>query len=137
RLAGGGWGRVVDKSSYLPGGVGGACARQPDYTEALAGMVRASGRAVVFSTVALVAGFWVGVFSSFLPTVHFGLLTGAAFLLGLLSQFVLLPLSLVCLRPLGPDAGHGPRAGVRVATVGLLIVALVAGPPPPPRPPRL
>src|SRR5262249_62129379 len=111
--------------------------READSTEALARRVRASGRAVVFSTVALAAGFWVGVFSSFLPTVHFGLLTGAAFLLGLLSQFVLLPLSLVCLRPLGPDAGHGPRAGVRVATVGLLIVALVAGPPPPPRPPRL
>jgi uncharacterized protein len=121
-------GTIVDNSIYLLARFREAFARQPDYTEALAAMVRASGRAVVFSTVALAGGFWVGVFSSFLPTVHFGLLTGAAFLLGLLSQFILLPLSLVLLRPLGPDAGARPRAGARVATAAFLMVWLVAGP---------
>ncbi len=84
-------------------------------------MVRASGRAVVFSTVTLAVGFWVGVFSSFVPTVHFGLLTGAAFLLGLISQFVLLPLSLMLFQPLG-------RCGQAAALGSLLaVVALVTG----------
>ena len=73
-------------------------------------MVYASGRAVVFSTLTLAVGFFVGVFSSFVPTVQFGLLTGAAFLLGLISQFVLLPLSLILFQPLRPTAaGHRAR----------------------------
>ena len=73
-------------------------------------MVYASGRAVVFSTLTLAVGFWVGVFSSFVPTVHLPSLTGAAFLLGLISQFVLLPLSLMLFQPLGRLRAGG-RAG--------------------------
>ena len=72
-------------------------------------MVRASGRAVVFSTVTLAVGFWVGIFSSFVPTVHFSVLTGAAFLLGLVSQFVVLPLALIFAQPLGRPARLATR----------------------------
>ena len=93
-------GTIVDNSIYLLARFRDAFAGQEDYVSALISMVCASGRAVVFSTLTLVAGFWVGVFSSFLPTVHFGILTGAAFLLGLVSQFVVLPLTLVLFRPL-------------------------------------
>jgi hypothetical protein len=86
-------------------------------------MVYASGRAVVFSTVTLAVGFWVGVFSSFVPTVHFAVLTGAAFLLGLASQFVLLPLCLVLARPLGRPS---PEAAARLVAL-LALTPVVAG----------
>ena len=110
-------GTIVDNSIYLLARFREAFAQQPDYVEALIAMVYASGRAVVFSTVTLAVGFCVGVFSSFVPTVEFGVLTGAAFLLGLLSQFVLLPLSLILFQPLGR---------LRPAAVlGSLLVAVV------------
>jgi len=94
-------GTIVDNSIYLLARFREAFARQPEYVDALVAMVRASGRAVVFSTVTLAVGFGVGVLSSFVPTVHFGVLTGAAFLLGLISQFVVLPVSLILFQPLG------------------------------------
>ena len=94
-------GTIVDNSIYLLARFREAFARQANYVEALVAMVHASGRAVVYSTVTLAVGFGVGVFSSFVPTVHFGLLAGAAFLLGLVSQFVLLPLVLILFTPLG------------------------------------
>jgi hypothetical protein len=92
-------------------------------------MVRVSGRAVVFSTVTLAVGFWVGVFSAFVPTVHFAVLAGAAFLLGLISQFVLLPLSLLLFQPLGrPAMPVGPRPGRLVlALTGIAIGLIVVG----------
>jgi hypothetical protein len=114
-------GTIVDNSIYLLARFREAFAQQPDYVEALIAMVYASGRAVVFSTLTLAVGFFVGVFSSFVPTVQFGLLTGAAFLLGLISQFVLLPLSLVLFQPLGrlrPVTALGSL---------LLVVVLVTG----------
>jgi hypothetical protein len=84
---------------------------------------------VVFSTVTLAVGFWVGVFSSFVPTVHFAVLAGAAFLLGLISQFVLLPLVLVLLQPLGRPVTRlvAPRAGALVVFIGLTAVLGLAG----------
>jgi predicted RND superfamily exporter protein len=114
-------GTIVDNSIYLLARFREAFAQQPDYVEALIAMVYASGRAVVFSTLTLAVGFCVGVFSSFVPTVQFGVLTGAAFLLGLISQFVLLPLSLILFQPLGrlrPAAALGSLLAVVVLVTG-------------------
>jgi hypothetical protein len=113
-------GTIVDNSIYLLARFREAFAEQPDYVEALIAMVHASGRAVVFSTVTLAVGFCMGVFSSFVPTVQFGVLTGAAFLLGLISQFVLLPLSLILFQPLG-------RLRPVTAVGSLLVVLVLAG----------
>jgi predicted RND superfamily exporter protein len=119
-------GTIVDNSIYLLARFREAFARQADYVEALTVMVHISGRAVVYSTVTLAAGFLVGVFSAFVPTVHFGILAGTAFILGLVSQFVLLPLVLVLARPLGrpapPDAPR-LRPSVAVTTVVVLLLA--------------
>ena len=52
------------------------------------------GRAVVFSTLALVVGFLVLCRSEFMPTVYFGLLVSLAMLGGLLGNLILLPLLL-------------------------------------------
>lgn len=119
-------GTIVDNSIYLLARFREAFAERPDYVEALIAMVYASGRAVVFSTVTLAVGFFVGVFSSFVPTAQFGLLTGAAFLLGLISQFVLLPLSLILFQPLGrlrPVTAVGS-----LLLVVLLVTGTTAGP---------
>src|SRR5215813_1410196 len=64
-------GTIVDNSIYLLAPFREAFRREANYMTALIEMVRASGRAVVFSTVTLAVGFWVGVFSAFVPTVHF------------------------------------------------------------------
>src|SRR5262249_360292 len=117
-------GTIVDNSIYLLARFRDAFARQADYVEALTAMVSASGRAVVFSTWTLAGGVGVGVFSSFVPTVHFSVLPGAAFLLGLVSQFVLLPLSLIVAQPLGRAA---PAAAVRLGALLVLAASVAAG----------
>jgi hypothetical protein len=122
-------GTIVDNSIYLLAPFRDAFRQEADYVAALMDMVRSSGRAVVFSTVTLAVGFWVGIFSSFVPTVHFAILAGAAFLLGLISQFVLLPLVLVLLQPLGRPLTRlvAPRAGVLVALIGVTAVLAPLG----------
>jgi len=90
-------------------------ARDGDYEIALAAMMDTSGRAVLFSTLTVAAGFWVGAFSSFLPSVHFAVLTGLTLLLGLLCEAVLLPLTLILFRPLGKPALPGEAPGSRAA----------------------
>jgi uncharacterized protein len=123
-------GTIVDNSIYLLARFREAFARQADYVEALTVMVHISGRAVVYSTVTLAVGFWVGVFSAFVPTVHFGILAGTAFILGLISQFVLLPLVLVLAQPLGrpapPDTPSLRPSAVVMTVVALLLASHIA-----------
>ena len=52
------------------------------------------GRAVVFSTLALVLGFTSLCFSEFVPTIYFGALVGATMLGGLFGNLVVLPILL-------------------------------------------
>jgi hypothetical protein len=122
-------GTIVDNSIYLLARFREAFAQRADYLDAMIAMVRASGRAVVYSTVTLAAGFFVGVFSSFVPTVQFGLLTGVAFLVGLVSQFVVLPLTLILFHPLGKPARRAAPLGallVLISTVSSLLGGGVA-----------
>src|SRR5262245_1741403 len=119
-------GTIVDNSIYLLARFREAFASKAEYVEALTLMVHVSGRAVVYSTVTLAAGFWVAVFSAFVPTVHFGILAGTAFILGLISQFVLLPLVLLLAQPLGrttPPDVPTLRPSVAVTTVVALLLA--------------
>ncbi len=98
-------GMTVDNTIHLMTHFREAWRRSGDYAAALGDMLDASGRAVVFSTAVLAAGFWVGVFASFRPSVHFALLTGAALLMGLASEAVLLPLTLIVFKPFGRPRG--------------------------------
>ena len=52
------------------------------------------GRAVVFSTLALIIGFSILCTSDFVPTIYFGILVSLAMLGGLVGNLVLLPLLL-------------------------------------------
>ena len=69
------------------------------YDEAIATCHRTVGRAVLFTSVIVVAGFAVLAFSNFRPTVYFGLLTGLAMIVALAGALVLLPALLLAWRP--------------------------------------
>jgi hypothetical protein len=64
------------------------------FEEALRHTLRVSGRAIVFATVINAVGFLALSLSSFPPLRQFGLVTSAAFLLGMLADFTALPASL-------------------------------------------
>jgi hypothetical protein len=62
--------------------------------EALDAVQQTVGRAVVFSTLALIVGFSVLCTSQFIPTVYFGLLVSVSMLGGLAGNLLVLPLLL-------------------------------------------
>jgi predicted RND superfamily exporter protein len=63
-------------------------------TDALAEVQQSVGRAMVFSTLALVVGFAVLTISEFVPTIYFGSLVALSMLGGLVGNLVILPLLL-------------------------------------------
>lgn len=67
--------------------------------QALAEVQQTVGRAMVFSTLALIVGFTVLCTSQFVPTVYFGALVSLAMLGGLLGNLLVLPLLLALLIP--------------------------------------
>jgi hypothetical protein len=120
-------GMTVDNTIHLLARFRDGFQRSGDYVGALSRAVELSGRAIVFSTLVVAAGFFLGVFSSFLPSVHFAALTGAALLFGLLCQGTLLPLCLVVFRPLGRPAEAAPprrRAIPLLLAAGLIPLAV-------------
>jgi uncharacterized protein len=81
--------------------------------EALARVHQSVGRAMVFSTLALMVGFTALCLSQFVPTIYFGVLVSLAMLGGMLGNLVILPLLLKLLEregsfPIGSsDSKHG------------------------------
>jgi uncharacterized protein len=53
--------------------------------------LRSTGRALLSTTLILTLGFWVGVFGSFQPTVHFSFLTGLTMILALVVELLMTP----------------------------------------------
>lgn len=64
------------------------------YRQAIDAVHESVGRAMVFSTIALIAGFTTLCLSEFVPTIYFGMLVSLAMLGGMLGNLVLLPLLL-------------------------------------------
>jgi predicted RND superfamily exporter protein len=52
-----------------------------------------------YTSLTIIAGFSILAFSNFNPTVYFGLLTGLAMLVALLSNLTLLPALLISVKP--------------------------------------
>jgi len=67
--------------------------------EAVHRTLRATGRALVATTLILVAGFWVLTTASFRPNIYFGLLSGTAIAIALVADLVTLPAALAAIRP--------------------------------------
>jgi len=71
------------------------------YPAALRETHRQVGRAMVYTSVIIIAGFSILTLSNFMPTIYFGLLTGVAMAFALLSNLFLLPALLGQFRPFG------------------------------------
>ncbi len=59
------------------------------------------GRAMYYTSIIIAVGFSILVFSNFLPTMYFGVLTGFAMLFAMVANLTILPLLLIWFRPLG------------------------------------
>jgi len=58
------------------------------------------GRAMYYTSLTITIGFSILVFSNFIPTIYFGLLTGFSMIAALLANMTLLPLLIIHFRPL-------------------------------------
>jgi len=87
-------GLSVDSSIHYIFAFSRARRRQCTVAEAIEQSQQTVGRAMVFSTLALIAGFCVLCISSFIPTVYFGALVSLAMAGGLVGNLLILPLLL-------------------------------------------
>ena len=60
------------------------------------------GRAIYYTALTITVGFSILAFSNFIPTIYFGLLTGMAMMVALISNLTLLAALLMIAKPLGP-----------------------------------
>ena len=74
-----------------------------DYTKTMIHCHGSIGYAMYYTSVTIIIGFSILAFSSFLPTIYFGLLTGLAMLIALLAALTLLPQLLIVFKPFGPN----------------------------------
>jgi len=63
-----------------------------DQKIAMVNTMRSQGRPIIYVSVALAAGFLALVFSSFVPTVHFGWLAATVMLLAMIAELMLTPI---------------------------------------------
>ena len=68
------------------------------------------GKAMYYTSVTITLGFSILALSEFMPTIYFGLLTGAAMVVALVGSLTLLPLLIVVFRPLGVEPANNPSA---------------------------
>lgn len=94
----------VDNSIHYVHRVQEEFAAAGDYRKAVVRSHASVGRAIYYTSITVTLGFSILVLSNFIPTIYFGLLTGLAMLIALIANLTLLPLLIVQLRPLGPEA---------------------------------
>ncbi len=85
--------------------------------EAIATVHQSVGRAVVFSTLALMVGFSALCLSQFVPLIYFGVLVSVSLFGGMLSNLIVLPLLLRLLAPDEPLAGPHAKSAEGRATI--------------------
>ena len=70
-----------------------------DYEQTLETCHANIGRAVLYTSITVIFGFSILVFSNFVPTIYFGLLTAAAMFAALIAALTLLPKLILMTRP--------------------------------------
>jgi predicted RND superfamily exporter protein len=75
-----------------------------NYLAAMHRSHRSIGKAMYYTSLIVVLGFAILVFSNFRPSIYFGLLTGTAMLAMLLGDLLLLPKLILSFKPYGPEA---------------------------------
>jgi len=73
-----------------------------DYYGSLHRCHNSIGHAMYYTSMIIIVGFSILMFSNFLPTIYFGLFTGLAMFIALIASLTLLPQLLVWLKPFGP-----------------------------------
>ncbi len=74
------------------------------YTNAMNRCHNSVGNAMVYTSCTIIAGFSILVFSNFIPSIIFGILTGFAMFTALLGALTLLPLLIMTFKPFGTSA---------------------------------
>ena len=74
-----------------------------DYLKTLYVCHRTIGKAVFYTTMTIVFGFSILMLSNFIPTIYFGVLTGAAMFIALLAALTVLPLLILAWKPFGRE----------------------------------
>ena len=72
-----------------------------DYISAMHRCHRSIGNAMYYTSITIIVGFSILVFSNFIPTILFGLLTGLAMLIALVTALTLLPRLIIVFKPFG------------------------------------
>ena len=72
-----------------------------DYRETLKTCHSTVGVAILNTSITIVFGFSILVLSKFIPTIYFGIFTGLAMLLAMVSVLTLLPSMLLLIKPFG------------------------------------
>ncbi|MCB0221470.1 MAG: MMPL family transporter, partial [Chrysiogenetes bacterium] len=76
--------------------------------DAIAHVLRHSGRAIVFTSVILAGGFWMLVFAQFKPTAYLGLISGVTIVFALLADLLVLPAILYLVDGNGEESAAAP-----------------------------
>lgn len=61
------------------------------------------GYAMFYTTAVITVGFSILIFSNFIPTIYFGILTGVAMIVALIADLALLPALIIKVKPFGPE----------------------------------
>ena len=72
-----------------------------DYHQTLEACHSSVGRAILNTSITIVFGFSILILSKFIPTIYFGMFTGLAMLLAMVSVLTLLPSLILLIRPFG------------------------------------
>jgi len=72
-----------------------------EYKSSIIAATNNVGQAMFYTTLVITAGFLIMVFSNFVPTMYFGILTGIAMVTALVANLVMLPMLLSKFKPLG------------------------------------
>ena len=76
------------------------------YSETLDRCHSTVGVAILNTSITIVFGFSILVLSNFIPTIYFGVFTGIAMLLALISVLTLLPKLILTYKPFGKEIGN-------------------------------
>ncbi len=74
-----------------------------NYIQAMHRCHASIGYAMFYTSVTVIVGFSILVLSNFIPSMLFGLLTGLAMLIALISALTLLPALIILIKPFGPE----------------------------------
>tara|TARA_B100001248_G_scaffold198891_1_gene153249 strand:- start:597 stop:1052 length:456 start_codon:yes stop_codon:yes gene_type:complete len=77
-----------------------------NYSKTLDRCHRTVGVAILNTSVTIVFGFSILVLSNFIPTIYFGIFTGIAMLLAMLSVLTLLPKLILIYKPFGDEVSE-------------------------------